>query len=108
MARKERNWGAKGDALLVKGKCSDAIKAYDNAIKMNPQSSETWYKKGFALSILGELDDAVKAFDKAIEINPQYTNAWINKGNVFSVIMSLICWTGNGNNRSSQKPRERD
>ena len=58
----------------------DAIKAYDEAIRLNPKYSKDWCNKGIALSAEGKHDDAIKAYDKAIRLDPKYSKAWSYKG----------------------------
>ncbi len=52
----------------------DALKAYDEAIAINPQLAEACYNKGEALYKLERYEDAQKAQDKAIDIYPQYAD----------------------------------
>ena len=50
---------------------SEAIKAYDKAIEINPQNSVAWSNKGAVLANLGRFDESVTAHIEGIEINPQ-------------------------------------
>lgn len=65
---KKRDWRAKGDALLARGKYKDAVKAYDKAIAINPQLSDVWYNKSNALRLLGRTREAYEALIKANEL----------------------------------------
>jgi tetratricopeptide (TPR) repeat protein len=73
-------WNNKGMVLAYQGKYDDAIQAFDQAIKVDPQYSEAWYDKGYVLAYQGKYDDAIQAYDQAIKVNPQYSEAWNNKG----------------------------
>jgi tetratricopeptide (TPR) repeat protein len=73
-------WFNKGFALSSLGKHDEAIKAYDDAIRLNPNDASAWNNKGTALYTQGKYDDAIKAFDEAIRLNPKYADAWNNKG----------------------------
>jgi len=68
------------NALDKRGKYDDAIKAEDEAIRLDPNHASTWLNKGYALGIQGKLDDAIKAWDEAIRLDPKYALAWYNKG----------------------------
>jgi tetratricopeptide (TPR) repeat protein len=70
----------KGIALASHGKLDEAIKAYDEAIKIDPQLAYTWVNKGAALGDLGRYDEAIQACDEAIRLDPNYAKAWYNKG----------------------------
>jgi tetratricopeptide (TPR) repeat protein len=61
-----------------------AIRAYDEAIRINPEYAGAYYNKGNALSDLGRKDEAIRAYDEAIRINPEYAEVWFNKGLVFN------------------------
>jgi Flp pilus assembly protein TadD len=57
-------------ALLsfAKGKYNEAIKAYDEAIRLDPNLAEAWNNKGIALKVLGRTSEAKAAFAKAKEL----------------------------------------
>jgi len=61
-------------------KYKKAIKVYEKAIEITPESADDWYKKGLAFHDSGKYEEAIKAYDKAIEINPEYADVWYNKG----------------------------
>ena len=71
-----------GLTLYHQGKYVEAISAFDEAIKIDPQYAAALCYKSFALDELGKHDEATSPYDKAIEIDPQYVAAaWENKGN---------------------------
>jgi Flp pilus assembly protein TadD len=52
----------------IQDKNEDAIKAYDEAIKLDPNDGLTWNNKGEALKSLGRTTEANAAFAKAKEL----------------------------------------
>jgi len=62
------DWCNKSNALYEQGKYDEAILAYDEAIRMDPQYIEAWYNKGAALEALGRDTQAQTAFAKAREL----------------------------------------
>lgn len=58
-----REWIDHGDKLFVQNKYEESILAYDNAIKIDPQSSDAWNNKGKALDAIGKYDEAIRSFD---------------------------------------------
>ena len=69
-----------GVALVNLRDNNEAVKCYDEAIKINPDVAAAWSNKGIALGNLGKYDEAVKCYDEAIKINPSYAEAYGNKG----------------------------
>ena len=61
-------WCTKGNALAKLVKHDDAIKAYDEAIRLNPKLAAAWNGKGTALKLLGRFADADAALAKAKEL----------------------------------------
>ena len=64
-----------------KGEYEEAIRHYDQAIRINPQDAVAYNNRGIAKDALGRHDQAIDDFDQAIRINPQLTQAYNNRGN---------------------------
>jgi tetratricopeptide (TPR) repeat protein len=73
-------WFNKGFALSTLGKDDEAIKAYDEAIRLDPKLVAAWNNKGYVLSGQGKHDEGLNAFDEAIRLDPNSVAAWFNKG----------------------------
>ena len=80
------SWFKKGQELGRNGSYEEAVKAYDNALELDPKNAEAWLGKGTVLSLWagsindkGLYEDAIKAFDKAIELDPQQTRGRLVK-----------------------------
>ena len=81
------DWFNKGVALDDQGNYADAIKAYDEAVKLDPNYAEAWYNNGNALYREGKynesikaFNEAIKAYDEAIKQDPNDADLWNNKG----------------------------
>jgi len=72
-------WNEKGIALAGQGKYDEAIEAYDESIKLNPNDAVVWTNKGVALYKQGNYERAIQAYDKAIVLKPDYAEAWGEK-----------------------------
>lgn len=75
-----RAWYDKANVLRNQGKQDEAIKAYDEAIKLDPKYVNAWNNKGNALNDQGKHDEAITAYDKAIRLDRKCAVAWNNKG----------------------------
>ncbi len=74
------DWLNKGNALLDQEKYDEAIKAYDEAIRLDPNHAAAWILKGGALAKQGKYDEAIKIIDEAIRLDPKVAAAWGLKG----------------------------
>lgn len=77
-------WYSKGAALVVMGRYEEALKAIDEALKINPNNEVAWVNRGNALSRMNDYREALKAFNSALRVNPRYEVAWNNKGNTLA------------------------
>ena len=64
---------------VIKGH-DQAIKCYDEAIRIDPNYADAYYNKGVALGNLEKYDEEIKCYDEAIRIDPNYAGAYYNKG----------------------------
>ena len=76
-------WYHKGNALSAQGKYEEAIKVYDEAIRLDPKLADALCHKGNALSARGKYDEAIKAYDEAIRARSQ-TCRWLVPQRQFS------------------------
>jgi len=74
-------WRNKGSALYFLGKYDEAIKCYDESIKIDPSNPVVWNNKGLALYYLEKFDEAIASYEHAIIIDPSDADAWNSKGN---------------------------
>lgn len=75
-------WNTHGYINLIYRREREAIKCFDEAIKIDPKLTTAWYNKGYALSISSssEYEQALKCFDEAIRIDPNSSFSWHYRG----------------------------
>jgi tetratricopeptide (TPR) repeat protein len=69
-----------GNLLMNKSKYEDAIKLYDQVLKIDPSSVEALNGNGLALNKLGRYQDAITWLDNALKIEPTSAKLLNNKG----------------------------
>ena len=72
----------KANNYYMRGNFTNAIKAYKNALKFHPNSSQIYTNMGNAFCEIGNLSAAMQSHQNAISINPNYAVAYNNLGNV--------------------------
>jgi len=78
-----------GDIYLKQGKPREALKAFDQALKLAPSFPEAHCNRGVALQEMGRLEEALKAEERALRHRPDYAMAHYNRGNVLKELGQL-------------------
>jgi S-layer protein (TIGR01567 family) len=81
-----KTWYNKGSALYDQGKYDEAIEAFDESIRIDPEYKWAWHDKGFALYKLGRHNEAIRAFDEAIKRKPESWAPWLMKSLSFDAL----------------------
>jgi len=74
-----------GGALANVGNLTEAMKAFDKAIELNPNDASAYNNRGIANAMLGNRTNALKDFDTALKLNPAFTDALINKNKILQI-----------------------
>jgi tetratricopeptide (TPR) repeat protein len=72
----------RGDAFLNQGRFSDAIQAYREALKIEPEAEDMQYNLAIALARAGKTDEAIAVYKEALRLVPDYAEAHNNLGNL--------------------------
>ena len=78
------DWFNEGKFFYCLIEYDEAIKAFNEAIKLNSTEPKYWDLKGLALCFQGKYDEAFQAFNEAIRLDPNLAEPWINKGDTFN------------------------
>ncbi len=60
----------------------EALVAYEQVIRLDPNDADAYYNKGNVLSELGRPQEALVAYEQVIRLDPNDADAYIDKGNV--------------------------
>ena len=72
-------WGCHNTGQTVK-----AIKAYQQALRINPDDADAWVNLGLTYSHADQTTKAIEAYQQALRINPDDAGAWYNLGTTYS------------------------
>jgi len=73
-----------GNALLRKGRTSEAIDQFTEALRINPDYAEAHNNLGYALLVTGRTSAAIEQCKEALRIDPTYAHAHNNLGNALA------------------------
>ncbi len=73
-------WLKEGIALYNLKRYEEALAAYDQAIRLDPNYAYAYYDKGLSLYNLKRYEEALIAFDRAIRLDPNYADAYTGRG----------------------------
>jgi len=73
-----------GNALLRKGRTSEAIDQFTEAVRINPDYAEAHNNLGYALLVTGRTSAAIEQCKEALRIDPTYAHAHNNLGNALA------------------------
>lgn len=73
----------KADLLYDMGRGKEAIAAYDQYIKVNPEFFGGYYRRGFLKDNLNDVDGAIEDYSMAIALEPDYAYAYLGRADKF-------------------------
>ena len=85
-----RVWYELGQAKLSQKKYDEAVEAFKQALKLNPEVSQSYWFLGMAYARAGNLGEAIKYIDKAVE------KGYVYKDNLIDIIRLIDLYTRSG------------
>jgi WD40 repeat protein/tetratricopeptide (TPR) repeat protein len=76
---------AKGNSLDKEKKLDEAVRVFQELVKIKPLHENAWFQMGTILKKRGGLDEAMTAFKKQLEVKPDHENAWNSIGQILAV-----------------------
>lgn len=77
---------AQGNQWMQTGRVVDAIRAYNQAIELQPDYLDPYFNRGNALLHLQRHEEALASFERAIALSPQLALAHYNRGTVLETL----------------------
>lgn len=78
-------WFDAGTAFAQKKEYDQAIAAYNNALKADPQYASAYFYRAQIWEEKGEIDKAIDDYSKVIKLNPSLENAYNYRGNAWEM-----------------------
>ena len=75
---------ALGSALMHQGKLDEAIRQFQEAIRLKPDCADAHSNLGLAFARKGQFDEAIRQFQEALRLKPDYADAHNNLGLAFA------------------------
>jgi tetratricopeptide (TPR) repeat protein/S1-C subfamily serine protease len=82
----ENQWLNYGNGLWRVGRWQEAVAAFQQTLKLNPEFKEAYYAQGLALKDWGKFSEAAASFGEATELDPQFYEAWREKSNTLLML----------------------
>ena len=71
------------------GKSKDAIKDFDEAIRLNPDFAKAYYDRGNVKYYMKDLQGAIGDYNKVIKLKPDFAEAYFNRGLAKQELMDM-------------------
>ena len=74
------DWVDRGNKLIEDGQYEEALDAFEQAIRLEPNKTDAYLRKGDVLSSLGQTTEALFTYEQAIRLEPDNASAYIMRG----------------------------
>jgi tetratricopeptide (TPR) repeat protein len=81
-----QQWMDEGQSQYRAMRYGEALGAFAQAIRLDPNFAGGYYNQGLALKMLMRYEEALAAFDQAIRLAPNVPQAYYDKGNVLETL----------------------
>ena len=79
------DWVERGISFGNSQQYNEAIKAFSNALELNPRYAKAYNNRGLAWANEGDYDSAIADYKMALEINPRLAGAYNNRGTTWAM-----------------------
>jgi len=87
--RDDFGWHKIGYQAFYDKNWKEALVAFNNAIKINPQYMEAYFHRGNVYDEMGDYEKAVVDYNRAIKLNPLYIDAYLFRGLAYNNLGKL-------------------
>ncbi len=79
-------WFEEGYLLLVVGQGTDAMSAFNKAVKLNPRDPKTYHYRAQAHEKVGNYHQAIEDYSRVVELDPLAAEAYYRRGIAYDAI----------------------
>ncbi len=80
------DWYLKGNEFSQQGQFDQAVDAYFESIRVNPDATGPYYNLGLAFKSLKQYEQAAGAFERAAQLEPDNMNVRLRLGNIYNLM----------------------
>lgn len=81
--RTAEEWYTEGRRQIEVENYDEAIRCFDEAIRLSPAFGYAFYGRGFSHHRKGEFENALQDFDQAIRLQPSYAESYAERGAIY-------------------------
>ena len=78
--QKANDWFKQGNSHHEAKRYEEALRCYDQAVKIDPANTRAWDNRGLCFANLNRHAEAIPCYDKALQIDPKNVAGWCNRG----------------------------
>ena len=64
-----------GKFYFLNGRYDEAIKEFENALKVNPKSADAYFNLGITKEVKNDISSARRMYEKVMQLDPKHKNA---------------------------------
>ena len=84
--KNDETYTANGISHLAAGLYLEALKDFNQAIKLNPNNVNAYMNRGIVYTQLEQHQKALEDYNHAIELDPKYAQIYVNRGALYSYL----------------------
>ncbi|PIQ95412.1 MAG: hypothetical protein COV67_15110 [Nitrospinae bacterium CG11_big_fil_rev_8_21_14_0_20_56_8] len=85
-AQTAEDWFLMGNRLMGERKAEEAVKAYEESLKLNPNAGVAYYNLGLAYKILERFEDSAGALEEVVRREPDNLDARAELGTIYNYL----------------------
>ena len=74
--QKANDWFKQGNGFFEAKRYEEALRCYDQAVKIDPGDTRAWDNRGLCFANLNRHAEAIPCYDKALQSDPKNVAAW--------------------------------